>query len=90
MVSMRGIRGGTLYKLLGRFDASIFHPIVIPNINKISSLVVNSTMLWHRCLGHINEKGLRATHNKGMVEGFLDCSSKFISMNTISMVNKIK
>ena len=34
-------------------------------------------MLWNQWLGHIDEKGLRAMHNKGMVEGFPDCSSKF-------------
>jgi hypothetical protein len=25
-------------------------------------------------MGHIGEKGLRAMHNKCMVEGFLDCN----------------
>jgi hypothetical protein len=29
---------------------------------------VDPTMLWHKRMGHIGEKGLRAMHNKGMVE----------------------
>ena len=45
--------------------------------NEILSFVSDSTMLWHRRLGHINEKGLRAMQNKGMVGGILDCSSEF-------------
>jgi hypothetical protein len=32
---------------------------------------VDLTMLWHERMGPIGEKGLRAMHNKGMVEGFL-------------------
>jgi hypothetical protein len=31
-------------------------------------------MLWHERMGHIGEKGLRAMHNKGMVEGFPKCN----------------
>jgi hypothetical protein len=31
-------------------------------------------MLWHENMGHIGEKGLRAIHNKGMVEEFLGCN----------------
>jgi hypothetical protein len=34
---------------------------------------VNPTMLWHKRMGHIGEKGLQAMHNKGMVEGFPKC-----------------
>ena len=30
-------------------------------------------MLWNERMGHIGEKGLRAMHNKGMVEGFPEC-----------------
>ena len=30
----------------------------------------NLAMLWHERMGHIGEKGLRAMHNKGMVEEF--------------------
>jgi hypothetical protein len=28
-------------------------------------------------MGHIGEKGLQAMHNKGMVEGFIECGLKF-------------
>jgi hypothetical protein len=35
------------------------------------------TMLWHQILGHIGEKGLRALHGKGMVEGMSDCTLDF-------------
>jgi hypothetical protein len=31
-------------------------------------------MLWHERMGHIGEKGLRAMHNKGMVEDFPECN----------------
>jgi hypothetical protein len=35
---------------------------------------VDLTMLWHERMGHIGEKGLRAMHNKGMVEDFPECN----------------
>jgi hypothetical protein len=31
-------------------------------------------MLWHERMGHIREKGLRAMHNKGMLEYFFECN----------------
>jgi hypothetical protein len=34
---------------------------------------IDPTRLWHERMGHIGEKGLRAMHNKGMVEGFPEC-----------------
>ena len=58
MVLMWGIRIGTLYKLLGRTDGSSCHQVVNPKIEDILSCVFDSTMLWHRQLGHIGEKGL--------------------------------
>jgi hypothetical protein len=33
--------------------------------------------LWHQRLGHIEEKGLRLLHGKGMVEGMSNCSLDF-------------
>ena len=77
LVFMRGIRIGTLYKLLGRIDGSNYYHIVILENDEISSCVVNSTMLWHQWLGHIGKKGLHVMHNKGMVQGFPDCSFEF-------------
>ena len=34
-------------------------------------------MLWHRRLGHIEEKGLRSLQGKGMAEGMIDCTLDF-------------
>jgi hypothetical protein len=31
-------------------------------------------MLWKERMGHIGEKGIRAMHNKGMVEDFPECN----------------
>ena len=31
-------------------------------------------MIWHERMGHIGENRLRAMHNKGMVEYFLECN----------------
>ena len=77
MVLMQGIRIGILYKLLGKINGGSCNQAVDPKTVKILSCMVNSTMLWHRQLGHIGERGLRAMHSKGMVEGLPDCSSKF-------------
>jgi hypothetical protein len=40
-------------------------------------------------MGHIGEKGLRAMHNKGMVEGFPNCNLEVIFVNIAYMENKI-
>lgn len=77
MVLMREIRIKTLYNLLGRTNINSCLPVVDPKTGEISSCVVNSTMLWHRRLGHIGKKGLHAMHSKCMVEGSPDCSSEF-------------
>ena len=78
MVLILGIRIGTLYKLLGRTDNNSFHQVVDPNLtNEILSCIDDSTMLWHQRLGHIDEKGLRAIHNKGIVDGLPNCSFEF-------------
>jgi hypothetical protein len=50
---------------------------------------VDLTMLWHQRMGHIGEKGLRAMHNKGMVEGFPDCNLEVIFVNIAYMENKM-
>ena len=77
MILMRGIKMGTLYKLLGRTDASRCHHKVIPKTNEISSCVANSNMLPHQWLGHNDEKGFCGMHNKGMVKVFPKCSFEF-------------
>ena len=35
---------------------------------------VDQTMLCHKRMGHIGEKGLLAMHNKGMVYYFPECN----------------
>ena len=72
MVLMWGIRIGTLYKLLGKNDGGSCNQVVDPKTDEILSCVADSTMLRHRQLGHIGEKGLLAMQSKGMVEGILD------------------
>ena len=77
MVLMRGVQIGSLYKLLGRRDTNGCVNIVTLEVNEISSCLVNLTMLWHRQMGHIREKSLRAMHNKGMVDDFPNCLASF-------------
>ena len=48
MVLMRGIKIGTLYKLLGRIEKSNYFPTVYLKTDKILSCVANLTMLWHQ------------------------------------------
>ena len=38
-----------------------------------SKLTVEKTMLWHRRLGHVGEKGLWTLKNKNLVDGLNDC-----------------
>ena len=56
MVLMRGIRNGTLYKILRKTNGSGCHQVVDPKTDEILSFIADSTMLWHRQLGHISEK----------------------------------
>ena len=60
-----------------RTDNNSCHWVVDPKTNNILSCIADSTMLLHRPLGHINKKGLRSMHSKGMVEGLPDFSSEF-------------
>jgi hypothetical protein len=76
---MWGIRIGTLYKLLRKTNGSSCNQVVDPKTNKILSCMDDSTMLWHRQLGHIDKKGLHVMHRKCMVEGLPNCSSKLDS-----------
>ena len=45
----------------------------------VENLVVSGekTMLWHKRLGHIGEKGLQILHGKGMAEGMTNSSLDF-------------
>ena len=68
---MRGVRCGTLYKLLGRTYTNGSVNVVVVEVDQVSSRVVDSTMLWHQRMGHINKNNLWVMHSKGMVEGML-------------------
>jgi hypothetical protein len=48
------------------------------------------TMLWHERMGHIGEKGLRAMHNKGMVEEFSECNLEVDFLKILYMENKLR
>jgi hypothetical protein len=62
MVLMRGVRCGTLYKLLGRTYTNGCNRFFVPEQrnegDKINIVPEKKTMLWHQRLGHIGEKGL--------------------------------
>eukprot|EP00253_Pinus_taeda_P031125 PITA_31125 len=59
LVLMWGVRIGTLYKLKGSTVVDGYISSVVPE-SGAENLVVSGekTMLWHRRLGHIGEKGL--------------------------------
>jgi hypothetical protein len=62
MVLMRGVRCGTLYKLLGStYTNGCNISVVLEQTNKYyktNTIPEKKTMLWHQRLGHIGEKGL--------------------------------
>eukprot|EP00253_Pinus_taeda_P034309 PITA_34309 len=59
LVLIWGVRIGTLYKLQGSTVVDECNSFMVPE-NGAENLVVSGekTMLWHRRLGHIEEKGL--------------------------------
>jgi hypothetical protein len=75
-VLMRGVRNGTLYKLLGStIIDGCNSSIVLEGENeedRTPTVSRENKMLWHQILRHIEEKGLPALHGKGMVEGMYD------------------
>ena len=81
MVLMRGVRYGTLYKLLGKTIIDECNNYVVledgGKDDKTLTALRGKTMLWHQKMGHIGEKGLRALQGKGMVEGMTDCTIDF-------------
>jgi hypothetical protein len=81
MVLMRGVRFGTLYKLLGSTISDECNSSIVPDIEveeeRTPTVSGEKAMLWHQRLGHIGEKGLRLLHGKGMVEGMSNCSLDF-------------
>ena len=91
---MRGVRYGTLYKLLGKtIIDECNNSVVLEEGSKDDKTLTASggkTMMWHQRTRHIGEKGLRALQGKGMVEGMTDCTLYFDSMNIAYMENKIE
>jgi hypothetical protein len=81
MVLMRGVRCGTLYKLLGiTYTNGCNSFVVLEQTNKEDKTNIipeKKTMMWHQRLGHIGEKGFRTLHGKGMVEGMSNCTLDF-------------
>jgi hypothetical protein len=81
-VLVRGVRCGTMYKLLGStYTNGCNSSIVLEQTNqedKNNIIPEKKTMLWHEIQGHIGEKGLRTLHNKGMVEGMSNCPLIFL------------
>ena len=77
---MKGVRFGTMYKLLGSTISDGFNSSIVPDIKveEITPTVSREkVMLWHQRLGNIREKGFRLLHNKGMVEGISNFSLDF-------------
>ena len=81
MVLMRGVQYGILYKLLGRTIIDGCNNTIVPESkneeNNVPNISGGNTMLWHKKLGHIGEKGLQSLQGKGMVEGMSNCNLDF-------------
>ena len=81
MVLIRGVRYGTLYKLLGSTYTNGCNIYVVPEKTnkeyKTNIIPEKKTMLQHQGLGHIREKGLRTLDDKGMVGGMSNCTLDF-------------
>ena len=78
---MGWVRYGTLYKLLGKtiIDECNNSVVLEEGGKDVKTLTVSGgkTILWHKKLGHIREKGLRGLQGKGMVEGMTNCTLDF-------------
>jgi hypothetical protein len=76
MVLMKGVRFGTLYKILGSTISDGCNSSIVPDIGveeeRTPTVSGEKVMLWHQRLGHIGEKGLRLLHGKGMSNFSLD------------------
>ena len=82
MVLMRGVRCGTLYRMLGRTIIDRCNSSIVPESKDEESKVPNVSgediMLWHQILGHNRERGLQSLQGKGMVEGMSNCNLDFV------------
>jgi hypothetical protein len=81
MVLLKGVRFGTLYKMEGSTISDGCNSSIVLDIGveeeKNPIVSGQKVMLWHQRLGHIEEKGLRLLHGKGMVEGMYKFSLDF-------------
>jgi hypothetical protein len=65
---MKGVRIGTLYKLLGSVVSTRCNNIIVPEVDSTQAKLIQTdstshhkfdpTMLWNERMGHIGEKGL--------------------------------
>jgi hypothetical protein len=80
-VLMKGVRFGTLYRMLERTSSDGCNSSIVPNIGveeeRTPTVSRKKVMSWHQRLRHIREKVLRLLHSKGMVEGMSKCSMDF-------------
>jgi hypothetical protein len=78
MVLLKGVQIGTLYKLKGSTISNGCNISIVPDIGakeeKTPIVYGEKVILWHQILGHIEEKGFRLLHSKGMFE-FISNSS---------------
>jgi hypothetical protein len=81
MVLLKGVRFGTLYKLQGITISDGCNSFIVPDIGveeeRTPTVSGEKFMMWHQRLEHIEEKGLRLLHGKGMVEGMSNYSLDF-------------
>jgi hypothetical protein len=81
MVLMKGVRFGTLYKLLEITISDRCNSSIVPDIGveeeRTPTISREKVMSWHQRLGHIGEKSLQLLHGKGMVEGMFNFSLDF-------------
>jgi len=81
IVLMTRVCNETLYMLLRSTISNGCNGFFVLKGEEDKTLMVSreKTMLWYQILGHIGEKGIRALHGKGMVEGMFDFSLDFDS-----------
>jgi hypothetical protein len=63
-----------LYKLLGSVNSTGCNNTIVPRLNSIVPRLIDQPCYGTRGWDILGKKVLQAMHNKGMVEGFLDCS----------------
>jgi hypothetical protein len=91
MVLMKGVRFGTLYKLLGITISDGCNSSIVLDIGveeeRTPTVSGEKVMLWHQRLGHIGDKGLQLLHGK--VKVCLTALWILISVNIVYMGSRI-